>query len=558
MTKFLNKFLPITICFVFFSCKVNYGQSASNNGTNKSPYLALEQEEYVNWHHKDYSSDSLPGISLEKAYDEVLKNKKGKEVIIAVIDTDVNISHPDLHNQIWVNKKEKVNGKDDDRNGYIDDVNGWNFISDSIGNTELFVNYEYTRILKKYDTVFSNIDSSNVAIEDRGIYQEYLRAKQVYSERMQYALKEKNYIDYYLNSSQAADKALSQLFPDKKYSKSKIDSLLKLKTTSPLLVPHLNYILTEIKYNITDEWLSNYRLKTYERLDKLLNKKFNDRQNIGDNVEDLNDINYGSPIIDKQAEFLEHGTLVAGAIASTRDNTGAEGISNNIKLMILTVSSLGDENDKDLALAIRYAVDNGAKVINISSGKKFSIHKDWIMNEMKNAEKEGVLIITSAGNSNVDLDRADSYSYPNDTDELGHEKVGNFIKVSSSSYKMDNKFKENETAYGKKNVDLFAPGEKIYTTSALKEKPYQFSSGTSMASAVTSGIAGLLFSYYPKLTAKQVKQILMASGTSYDVEVEIILEDKSKKMIPFSELSKSGKVINAYNALLMAEKLSKK
>ncbi|MBW1297803.1 S8 family serine peptidase [Aquimarina litoralis] len=532
------------------SCNLN--KTISQELTKKDDvFFNTIKDTLVNWHLKDYHNDSIPGISFEKAYQNILKKNESSEAIIAILDTDVDIHHEFLKKHIWLNQNEKIDGNDNDKNGYIDDINGWNFISDSIGNSELFVNYEYTRILKKYDSVFEGISDENVSKSLEKEYFHYKRAKDIYLGRTLYAFKEKNYIDYYLNKSKQADIALASYFPEKKYTKEKVDSLIKVNS-DPSLLPHLNYILTEIQYNITDKWLADYKLKTYERINKLLNKDFDDRVNIGDDIEDLEDMNYGSYIVNKNSEFLEHGTTVAGVISSLLKKG-----NSNIKLMVLCVSSLGDENDKDMALAIRYAVNNGAKVINISSGKNFSLHSDWVIKELKNAEEQDVLVVTSAGNSNTNLDEKDVFNYPDDTDENREEVVDNFLKVSSSSYQLTKKFKEEETAYGKTNVDLFAPGEKIFTASAKKDKKYELSSGTSMAAALTSGVAGLIYSYFPSLSVKQVKKILMDSGTSYDINIEVKQRDGSLKLTPFSELSKSGKVLNSYNALLMAEKMTK-
>lgn len=534
------------------SCNVNKVVSVSEESSYKNDEVFNTiKDTLVNWHLKDYDNDSIPGISFDKAYHNILKNNRSSETIIAILDTDIDINHEFLEKHIWYNPKEKIDGKDNDKNGYVDDINGWNFISDSIGNSELFMNYEYTRILKKYDSLFEGVSDENISKALEREYFHYNRAKDIYLGRTMYAFKEKNYIDYYLNKSSQADIALVSYFPEKKYTKEKVDSLIK-DNSDPSLLPHLNYILTEIQYNITDKWLSDYKLKTYERINKLLNKDFDDRINIGDDIEDLEDLGYGSYIVNKDSEFLEHGTTVAGVVGSIIKKA-----NSNIKLMVLCVSSLGDENDKDIALAIRYAVNNGAKVINISSGKNFSLHSDWVIKELKKAEERNVLVITSAGNSNTNLDEKDVYNYPNDTDENGEEVVDNFLKVSSSSYRLTRKFKEEETAYGKINVDLFAPGEKIFTASAKKDKKYELSSGTSMAAALTSGVAGLIYSYFPSLSVKQVKKILMDSGTSYDINIEVKQRDGSLKLTPFSELSKSGKVLNVYKALLMAEKISK-
>jgi subtilisin family serine protease len=245
---------------------------------------------------------------------------------------------------------------------------------------------------------------------------------------------------------------------------------------------------------------------------------------------------------------------VSGIIAANRENNiGIKGILQNVKIMPLNISYSGDENDKDIAMAIYYAVDNGAKVINMSFGKEFSLHKEWVFEAFKYAEKHNVLLIHCSGNNSFNVDE-NSY-YPSDVTYDGSTEVcGNFINVGSISSRLDSTFVSAFSNYGKQNVDLFAPGEEIYTTTS--GNAYMSDSGTSLAGPMVSGTAALIWSYYPKLTVQELKQIILESGTAYDIEV-IVSGTKDKK-VPFSELSKSGKVLNVYNAMQMAEKMSKK
>ncbi len=520
----------------------------------------LTLEEFKVWHHKDILEDTIPGISLDKAYRDLIKNKKGKEIIVAVIDMEVDIDHEDIKDNIWFNKNEiPGNNIDDDKNGYIDDIHGWNFLGNNKGENIIFANYEYTRIIREFDSLFKDKDVEEITTEQESDFLMYKRAKEKYKKRMDYALEEKDYIDYYENGYLEASKALEPYFPNKNYNIVTLDSIKKHVEVDDELKKHLDYMDIYMEYNLSEEWISDYKLKTYERLDKLLNLDYNERVVIiGDNPEDISDINYGNNKVNANLHIKHHGTLVTGAIAALRKNqTEAKGISDNIQIMPLCLFPYGDEHDKDMALAIRYAVDNGAKVINISSAKEFSLHNDWVNEAMKYAERNEVLIISAAGNDSCNLDDTTFFSYPNDIDINGFEISNNFIMVASSTNFLDKRLGDIYSNFGKKNVDIYAPGENIYTTSAKKEK-YIFNSGTSLSSAVVSGVAALIRSYYPKLTAPQVKEIIMESGVSYDIDVEIEQEDGTKKLVPFSELSKSGKIVNAYNALLMAEQVSKR
>ena len=222
--------------------------------------------------------------------------------------------------------------------------------------------------------------------------------------------------------------------------------------------------------------------------------------------------------------------------------------------MTLAISSNGDEHDKDIALAIRYAVDNGAKVINMSFGKEFSLYKEWVFNAIKYAEKNNVLIVSSSGNSKFNLN--DKNYYPNDNVDNGLEISDNFLLVGSSSNKLGASIFSSYSNFGEIDVDLFAPGEDIYTI--FPNNKYKFDSGTSLSSTLTSGVAALLFSYYPNLTSSEVKHILMDSGLEFKFEVSTPTKEDKDKKTPFNKLSKSGKVLNAYNALIMTDNISRR
>ena len=516
-----------------------------------------DQGALQNWHHKDILDDSIPGISLDKAYETLLKNKKGSSVIVAVIDMEIAIEHEDLKDNIWINNAEiPANGKDDDNNGYVDDIHGWNFLGNLNGESILFSNYEYTRIIKKFNSVFEGKVIDDISAERQKDFLTYKRAQEQYNQRMEYALKDKQFADIYENGYNAAKVALKSYFPNGEFSIRKIDSIKALETIDETLKGHLDFMSTFLQVGFTETSLKNAALKARERIDKLLNLEYNEREITGDDPEDITDIGYGSPVLNANTALLDHGIQVAGILAASRANaTGAKGISDNIEIMPLCISPYGDEHDKDMALAIRYAVDNGAKIINISSSKEFSLHLNWIHDALKYAEANDVLIVTSAGNNNHDLDKPGNFNYPEDSTEDGIELVSNFIKVGAITYAKE--FKRPDSNYGKKSVDIFAPGIDIYTTSPQKAEKYTYFNGTSAATPIVSGVAALIRSYYPELSAVAVKEVILQSGVSYNIDIEIKQKDDSKKAVPFSELSRSGKLVNAYNALIMVEKITK-
>ncbi len=245
---------------------------------------------------------------------------------------------------------------------------------------------------------------------------------------------------------------------------------------------------------------------------------------------------------------------MAGIIAGLRNNSiGNNGINNHVKIMALRAVPNGDEYDKDIARAIVYAVDNGAKIINGSFGKYYSSNPEWVIDAIRYASEKDVLIVHAAGNESKDLDKIENDNYPNDQFFENNEFSNTFINVGASSINYDKNIKASFSNYGKSNVDIFAPGVRIYST--MPDNKYDFQSGTSMAAPSISGVASLILSYFPKLSAKKVKEIIIESGINIDLQIENIDEDSK---VPFKNLSKSGKIVNAYNALIMASKSRKK
>jgi subtilisin family serine protease len=283
-----------------------------------------------------------------------------------------------------------------------------------------------------------------------------------------------------------------------------------------------------------------------------LNKDFDGRKVVGDNPEDIKDRKYGNNIVygpDKKEAL--HGTHVAGIIAQARNNNlGGDGIANNVEIMAVRCVPNGDEYDKDIALGIRYAVDNGAKVINGSFGKNYSPHKQWVYDAIKYAESKDVLFVHAAGNDAKDIDVEPNF--PNDSDDKKIEFASNVITVGALNYEYGEKVIANFSNYGKLNVDVYSPGVQIYATTPNNE--YKYEQGTSMAAPNVAGVAAMIRSYFPNLSAKEVKNILMNSGTS--IPENVIVGGNPDDKRAFDSLSKSGKIVNAYSAFKLAEKMS--
>lgn len=540
------------ICVLFFQCEKQKKYFPISSQLSPFEKIKLDEQTEKEWYYKDIIEDSIPGISLEKAYSTILKNKKGQEVIVAVIDTEIDINHEDLKANIWKNVKEiDGNNIDDDTNGYIDDIHGWNFSGNEKGDNNKFVNFEYTRIIKKYSDLFSKEDFQK---KDSTLYKVYQRAKAKHSSQMVLAKEDTAYINMVYQSKKKAKLALSQYLKNDKYLIKNLDSLKLLHPKDSILQDYILIMSNFIKYGFTDDYVNDYKLNANEKLNKLLNLAYNDRSITGDNPDDLSDTNYGNNKVNSNLDFLYHGTLVSGIVAGVRSNDiGIRDAFDNIRIMPLCISVYGDEHDKDIALAIRYAVDNGANIINMSFGKEFSLYKNWVFDALKYAETKNVLIVSSSGNSGYNLNEFNNY-YPNDNENNNEEVSDNFLLVGSSTYNVNLISKSSN--YGNIDVDIFAPGNNIYTTST-KDIKYEYRSGTSYAAPMVSGVAALIYSYYPNLTVSQVKHIIMDSGVEYTFPVKTPTKENKEKTTPFNELSKSGKIVNAYNALIMADSISK-
>ncbi|MCL8008147.1 S8 family peptidase [Gelidibacter japonicus] len=493
----------------------------------------LTEAEKQHWGHLDLKRDTIPGMSVDRAYDEIIKNKKGSTVIVAVIDSGIDIDHEDLQGSIWTNTKEiPGNGIDDDNNGYVDDIHGWNFLGDGY-NEQL----EYVRLLASGDT--SHPRYAEAKAERESEYTKYLGIKTNYEQ--------------FLQQITNADDALQKETKKENYTKEDVDAISTNNQTLKQYIAIAKYVYSmdfdSLKDAIKD--ISEGLEDITDRLNYNLNVDFRGRKT-GDNPDDMVEKFYGNNNVKPIKPSESHGTHVAGIIAAGRNNgKGANGVANNVKIMSIRAVPNGDEYDKDVALAIRYAADNGAQIINTSFGKYYSPHSDWVRDAIVYAASKDVLIVNAAGNEAADLDTKDVY--PNDAIGTGPEVSDNFISVGSLDPKYGSGMISSFSNYGKINVDIFAPGGEIYST--YPENTYKSIGGTSMASPAVAGIAALIRSYYPKLTAPQVKKIIMDSGLALTTKVMIGGDPSNVK--PFSDLSKSQRIANAYNALILAEQTAR-
>ncbi|WP_035337298.1 S8 family serine peptidase [Dokdonia sp. PRO95] len=539
MKKTFSNMLPVLV--------VVFGLVTIHAQTNKK----LTNAEFKQWHHADLTTDSILGISTEKAY-SFLKNKKNSQVIIGVIDSGIDLKHEDLKNKIWVNPNEIVNNNiDDDKNGFIDDINGWNFAGDLT-----YQNFEHERILMNQSLA-----------ENKSIIS---KAQKTYKSRLKRAKKNIKVVQNRLVNLEKSHDAFSSHLGKPDYT---LKEVLAIETTNANLNKEIETVRKHIeiiekisqKYarhepiNIDIPYHIVNRIKSNRReleIDSILisgNSITTDlRATLGDNLTDIKDTQYGSNSLNNNIDNEEHATHVAGIIAATRNNEkGINGITDNCLILPVRLNGAdGDEHDKDVALSIRYAVDNGAKIINASIGKEFSPYKELVYESILYAAKNDVLIVIAAGNDNINLDK--NFKYPNDSKNLKTEFSNNVIVVGATNSYYGENLVSIFSNYGKLNVDIFAPGNSIYAT--IPNNDYDFKDGTSMAAPMVAGVAGLIRSYYPSLTATQVKEIILNSGTKINMQVNA--PGSYNKKVDFSDLCSSSSILNAHNAVIMADQMT--
>jgi len=506
------------------------------------------------WHQLDRTETGFNGISLDKAYEFLREKKlKSKKVIVAVIDSGIDTLHEDLKPVMWTNPREiPGNGIDDDKNGYVDDVHGWNFLGGKDGKNVKEDSYEGARVYHKLKQKWDGktITESNLSASDLKSYRTYLRAKaKVVGEIDESQI---DYLKTLYPMFLAGDSILRKEIGKEEYNGNDLNdnntSNADAKMTKNLI---LSISKSNDSYDITNQQLIDEIGGQLRKADAAVEAPPTYRKDIvKDNENDFKDKSYGNNDIMASTPF--HGTHCAGIIGAARNNnTGIDGIADNVSIMMLRAVPDGDEHDKDIALAIRYAVDNGAKIISMSFGKDFSPEKQWVDEAFKYAEKKGVLLIHAAGNDAKNIDTA--YNFPNPIFENGSGRATNVITVGASGDEKTGGLTASFSNFGKNEVDVFAPGVNIYST-IPGGNTYGNASGTSMACPVVAGIAALLLEYYPNLTSVELKMIIEISAVVCTQEVN---KPGTDEKVILSELSKTGAFANAFEAVKMADAISR-
>jgi subtilisin family serine protease len=505
-----------------------------------------------NWHIQNQDSTGIYGISLDKAYGFITAKKiKSKQVVVAVIDSGIDTLHEDLQSVLWTNPKEiPYNGIDDDKNGYIDDVHGWNFLGGKDGRNVKKDSYEAARVFNKLKLKFDQltVDESKLTETEKNEWATFKKTKQrlvgdINPDEIAFI---KKLMPVFLKGDSVITKDLGK----KEYNCTDLE---KYVTTNADAKKTKMFLLQLCKGNGSDDITNNQiidefdgQIRKSEAADHAP-EEFR-KMIVQDDESNINDRYYGNN--DLMASNPFHGTHCAGIIAAVRNNKmGVDGIADNVKIMMVRAVPDGDEHDKDIALAIRYAVDNGAQVISMSFGKEFSPEKQWVDDAVQYAEKMGVLLVHAAGNDGKNVDSTDNF--PSPIYKNTNKKATNWITVGASGDPSNGGIAANFSNYGKKEVDIFAPGVQIYSTMP-GGNVYGAASGTSMACPVVAGTAALIMSYYPTLTAQQVKYAIEKSAQQI---TENVKQPGSDESVPFTDLSKTGGLLNAYSAIQLASTL---
>jgi cell wall-associated protease len=551
-------FRPLISTVLFASFSVSFSALAQTSPPAEVPANAVaipkpDAEPPRQWQLMDLKETGYFGISAKQAY-LFVKGKQSKTVVVATLDSGIDTLQKDLKSILWVNIKEiPGNGIDDDHNGYIDDIHGWNFLGGAGGKADFNETTEEVREYNKLKDKYATLTEATAT--DKKAFAYWQRVKTVYDTTINKARTETEQLQPIMNALMATSGYIKKAL--------KLDAGGTFKETDLVKITTTNDTLSQSKYvwatifsqeggNKTNAAIIKDLSEYLEKLNNDLSPDLESRKRIvGDNVDSMDHKPYGNNLL-KYAD-ASHGTGVAGLIGAIHGNNyGINGVADNVRIMAVKTVPNGDEYDKDVANAIRYAVDNGAKIINMSFGKKLSPHKEWVDEAFKYAASKDVLLVLAAGNDNADMDK--DPDYPNDTFLDGSSTdADNLINVGASSAKLGDHLAGDFSNYGKKNVDVFAPGVKVTTIDTDAE--FNTEDGTSFSSPITAGIAALILEYYPSLSAKQLKEAILQSATPLTGTMVYKPGSKTEK-VDFTTLSKTGGIVNAYRALQIASKMT--
>lgn len=517
--------------------------------------IAQQKEDVPkDWHLLDRSQTGYYGISLDKAYDFVKGKKiKSKTVVVAVIDSGIDSLHEDLKPVLWRNPKEiPGNGIDDDKNGYIDDVHGWNFIGGKDGRNVKKDSYEAARVYHNFKSKYDGktIDESKLSKEDLEEYTTWKKAQKKIMGDEEGGGMDIAALRRFASNLKKADSTLKIAIKKEVFTGEELKAFTpenaddkKAKGTMFGIMSQ-NGGLEQTNKEFMEGLVGYVESQEGKELAKTQAPEQFRKNIVQDDETNVNDRSYGNN--DIMAETSFHGTHCSGIIAAAWNDKGVKGVASDVRIMTLRAVPDGDEHDKDIANAIRYAVDNGAQIVSMSFGKDFSPEKHWVDDAVRYAESKGVLLVHAAGNDAKNIDEEDNF--PNPIYKGTKKKSTTFITVGASGDPKNGGVTASFSNYGKSEVDVFAPGVQIYST-IPGGTTYGNASGTSMACPVVAGTAAFLLSHYPNLSARQLKDIIEKSSVKLDEEVN---KPGSEDKVKLSDISKTGGLLNAYEAIKLA------
>lgn len=514
------------------------------------------------WFNLDPQKNGVMGTSADKAHELLLNGKTPKTtVVVAVIDSGVDIDHEDLEGKIWVNEDEiPGNGKDDDGNGYIDDVNGWNFIGGKDGTNVETDSYELTREYSRLEPIYGGLEQDEIKKKQEKEYRYWLTLKTKFEETKREAEMNYEYTSTLQENLTEVAEIVKSALGKEDFTAEDMDGLdqseEKVKKAGFMLAQLFNNVGQDTGINEILEELAGAVAHYKNQMEFAYNPDFDPRHIVGDDPNNYKEKNYGNN--DVKGPDSSHGTHVSGIIAANRNNSlGIRGITEHALIMPIRAVPDGDERDKDVANAIYYAVDNGADIINMSFGKSYSPGKKHVDKAVRYAKRKGVILIHAAGNSGEEVTEANNF--PNKwlkkrNQLFGKDRVAsNWVEVGASAWQGNKNLPGSFSNYSGKAVDLFAPGVEVYST--IPGNKYQSNSGTSMAAPVVSGVTALIMAYYPELKPSEIKEIL--SKSVYNQSEQKVIKPGNDEEVSFGSLSITGGLVNAYQALELAESLSK-
>ncbi len=518
-----------------------------------APSLVGAQAVQPQWHHLDPATDHVMGISTERAY--ALLRQLGRRpslhpVLVAVLDGGIDTAHADLRRVLWHNPQEVPgNGQDDEHDGYVDDVYGWNFLGGADGRNVFFTQKEETRVYARLRPYFEGKTLASLPTREHAAFRLYEQAQQRYTRE-----RAKAEARYQADSRQLrADEAnVTRLRQGLGLAVLDSATLHHPPTMDTALVRLAGLYYPDLRGRLatTDSLFSRYRAYNQElhrQLDYQYNLAYDPTPLVGDHPADLAERHYGNPRVQAglHDHGTQHGTHCAGLIGADRTNgLGVQGVADYVRVLSVRAIPEGDERDKDVANAIRYAVDQEAQIISMSFGKYLSPDKAVVDEAIRYAERKGVLLVHAAGNDRLNIDTTPQYPTGR---YLDGRVIPNLLTVGASARTNDAQLVASFSNYGRQTVDVFAPGVELVSTWPGNE--YRPDSGTSMATPVVAGMAAVLKTYFPQLTPADLKRLLLASAVPCHTRVR---RPGSQQLVEFATLSRTGGVVNLYQAVRLA------